>query len=155
MTILLLAVSKQLSSSQQAIFQIKQTTDTNNKQQTKFGHFELLSAVKNETTCNEMQYFIYYINIPYGQSSAKLPVIQSFGLFRSFRSFRSFGSFGSFGSFKSSCHLVSCHLNIVTDEQTTGMFRRQIQYNIYIFFSFFSYKREINVDSIQITHSMC
>ena len=74
MTILLLAVSKQLSSSQQAIFQIKQTTDTNNKQQTKFGHFELLSAVKNETTCNEMQYFIYYINIPYGQSSAKLPV---------------------------------------------------------------------------------
>ena len=79
MTILLLAVSKQLSSSQQAIFQIKQTTDTNNKQLTKFGHFELLSAVKNETTCNEMQYFIYYINIPYGQSSAKLPVIQSFG----------------------------------------------------------------------------
>ena len=77
MTILLLAVSKQLSSSQQAIFQIKQTTDTNNKQQTKFGHFELLSAVKNETTCNEMQYFIYYINIPYGQSSAKLPVILS------------------------------------------------------------------------------
>ena len=113
MTILLLAVSKQLSSSQQAIFQIKQTTDTNNKQQTKFGHFELLSAVKNETTCNEMQYFIYYINI----SSAKLPVIQSFGSFGSFRSFRSFRSFGSFGSFKSSCHLLSCHLNIVTDEQ--------------------------------------
>ena len=140
MTILLLAVSKQLSSSQQAIFQIKQTTDTNNKQQTKFGHVELLSAVKNETTCNEMQYFIYYINIPYGQSSAKLPVIQSFGLFRSFRSFRSFGSFGSFGSFKSSCHLVSCHLNIVTDEQTTGMFRRQIQYNIYIFFLFLAIK---------------
>ena len=139
MTILLLAVSKQLSSSQQAIFQIKQTTDTNNKQQTKFGHFDLLSAVKNETTCNEMQYFIYYINIPYGQSSAKLPVIQSFGLFRSFRSFR---SFGSFGSFKSSCHLVSCHLNIVTDEQTTGMFRRQIQYNIYNFFLFFKAIKE-------------
>ena len=154
MTILLLAVSKQLSSSQQAIFQIKQTTDTNNKQQTKFGHVELLSAVKNETTCNEMQYFIYYINIQYGQSSAKLPVIQSFGLFRSFRSFRSFGSF-SFGSFKSSCHLVSRHINIVTDEQTTGMFRRQIQYNIFIFFYFFSYKREINVDSIKIKHSMC
>ena len=140
MTILLLAVSKQLSSSQQAIFQIKQTTDTNNKQLTKFGHFELLSAVKNETTCNEMQYFIYYINIPYGQSSAKLPVIQSFGLFRSFRSFR---SFGSFGSFKSSCHLVSCHLNIVTDEQTTGtiQIQIQIQYNIYIFFLFLAIKQ--------------
>ena len=32
-------------------------------------------------------------NIPYGQSSAKLPVILSFG---SFGSFESFGSFGSF-----------------------------------------------------------
>ena len=38
-------------------------------------------------------------NIPYGQLSAKLPVIQSigFGLFGSLGSFRSFGFCGSFG----------------------------------------------------------
>ena len=41
------------------------------------------------------------INIPYGQSSAKLPVIRSFGSFRSFGSLGSFGSFGSFMSFRS------------------------------------------------------
>ena len=38
-------------------------------------------------------------NIPYGQSSAKLPVIRSFMSFRSFRSFVSFRLFKSFGSF--------------------------------------------------------
>ena len=41
------------------------------------------------------------LNIPYGQSSVKLPVIRSFWSFRSFRSFGSFGSFGSFWSFES------------------------------------------------------
>ena len=41
------------------------------------------------------------INIPYGQSSPKLPVIRLFGSFRSFGSFGSFRSFGSFGSFRS------------------------------------------------------
>ena len=38
-------------------------------------------------------------NIPYGQLSAKLSVIQSFGSFGSFGSFRSFGKFGSLISF--------------------------------------------------------
>ena len=35
----------------------------------------------------------YQLNIPYGQLSAKLPVIQSLGSFGSLGSFRSFGSF--------------------------------------------------------------
>ena len=66
----------------------------------------------------------YQLNIPYGQSSAKLPVIQSLGSlgllwslrslwsfgsfksFESFRSFRSFWSFVSFVSFGSSCYPV-------------------------------------------------
>ena len=38
-------------------------------------------------------------NIPYGQLSAKLSVIQSFGSFGSFRSFGKFGSLISFWSF--------------------------------------------------------
>ena len=41
------------------------------------------------------------MNIAYGQSSAKLPVIWSLGSFGSFRTFGSFRSFGSFGSFRS------------------------------------------------------
>ena len=59
----------------------------------------------------------YQLNIAYGQSSAKLPVIWSlgsFGSFRTFGSFRSFGSFGSFGTFgifgtfrSFACHLIS------------------------------------------------
>ena len=54
---------------------------------------------------NLQQQIYIELNIPYGQSSAKLPVIQSFG---SLRSFGSFGSLGSLGSF-------SQHFNIVTN----------------------------------------